>query len=66
MQILTMLSSLVTPTTASGRKIRRHRKQPRPCLKCGRLHTHNNCFCNADHCHEHRAEQKARRLNHGL
>lgn len=29
-------------------------KMPRPCLKCGKNHYHNNSFCSAECCEEYK------------
>ncbi|UYM14285.1 hypothetical protein [Endozoicomonas euniceicola] len=59
MNLLAILSALTTPNGTSGQRVRRHKKQSRPCLnKCGKLHIHNNSFCSADCCHEYRARKK--------
>lgn len=33
---------------------RKHEKKGKPCLNCGNFHTHNNSFCSAECCKEHR------------
>jgi len=35
-------------------------KQARPCLRCGTMHQHNNCFCSAECCSSYAAEKKNR------
>ena len=33
-------------------------KPKRPCLQCGKPHDHNNSYCSADCCQQHRAAKK--------
>ena len=33
-------------------------KTARPCLRCGTMHQHNNCFCSAECCRSYAAEKK--------
>jgi len=34
-------------------------KPARPCLRCGVMHQHNNCFCSAECCRSYAAEKKS-------
>lgn len=35
-------------------------KPARPCLRCGTMHQHNNCFCSAECCRSYAVEKKNR------
>lgn len=43
--------------TMFGKPYYREPKKPRPCLNCKTPHTHNNSFCSAECCKEHRAKK---------
>lgn len=46
-----------TGGTSRGLAKRQGRKV-RPCVNCGKEHDHNNCYCSAQCCKEHRADMK--------
>jgi hypothetical protein len=34
------------------------RQEPRPCLRCGKMHDHNNSFCSAECCKAWKNEKR--------
>lgn len=55
---ISMLSALVAALSTSKYTTCRD-KPARPCLHCGKAHTHNNCYCSAECCREYRRRARA-------
>lgn len=51
--ILAAIAGMSPDYQEIGAKIK-HEKREKLCLNCGNTHTHNNSFCSAKCCKEHR------------
>lgn len=62
MTFIAVLSSLagLNADLLVGPLERESRQGERPCLNCGRMKIHNNCFCSAECCREHREKSRNR------
>jgi len=53
-----------SPSSAGDRpRDRSQGKKQRPCLNCGKLHSHNNSFHSAECCREYNQKMKDKRKN---